>query len=84
MPKFYQFSYEKSAKEIGSKIRDLYTQNTITDYKETFKNFKERYNNVIHQKLIEKYLNNIESLYKYISLKALSSTTLSITSLKVS
>ena len=65
MPKFYQFSYEKSAKEIGSKIRNLYTQNTITDYKETFKNFKERYNNVIHQKLIEKYLNNIESLYKY-------------------
>lgn len=65
MPKFYLFSYEKSAKEIGSKIRDLYTQNTITDYKETFKNFKERYNNVIHQKLIEKYLNNIESLYKY-------------------
>ena len=65
MPKFYQFSYEKSAKEIGSKIRDLYIQNTITDYKETFKNFKERYNNVIHQKLIEKYLNNIESLYKY-------------------
>ena len=65
MPKFYQFSYEKSAKEIGSKIRDLYIQNTITDYKETFKKFKERYNNVIHQKLIEKYLNNIESLYKY-------------------
>ena len=65
MPKFYQFSYEKSAKEIGSKIRDLYIQNTITDYKEAFKKFKERYNNVIHQKLIEKYLNNIESLYKY-------------------
>lgn len=65
MPKFYQFSYEKSAKEIGSKIRDLYIQNTITDYKENFKKFKERYNNVIHQKLIEKYLNNIESLYKY-------------------
>ena len=65
MPKFYQFSYEKSAKEIGSKIRDLYIQNTITDYKETFKRFKERYNNVIHQKLIEKYLNNIELLYKY-------------------
>lgn len=65
MPKFYQFSYEKSTKEIGSKIRDLYIQNTITDYKETFKKFKERYNNVIHQKLIEKYLNNIELLYKY-------------------
>ena len=65
MPKFYQFSYEKSPKEKGSKIRNLYIQNTITEYKEVLKKFKERYNNVIHQKLIEKYLNNIESLYKY-------------------
>ena len=65
MPKFYQFSYEKSPKEIGSKIRNLYIQNTITEYKEVLKKFKERYNNVIHQKLIEKYLNNVESLYKY-------------------
>lgn len=65
IPKFYKFSYEKNAKEIGSKIHDLYIQNTTTEFKETFKNFKERYNNVIHQKLIEKYLNNVESLYKY-------------------
>ena len=65
IPKFYKFSYEKNAKEIGSKIHDLYIQKTITDFKETFKNFKDRYNNVIHQKLIEKYLDNVEVLYKY-------------------
>ena len=65
IPKFYKFSYEKNAKEICSKIHDLYIQKTITEFKETFKTFKERYNNVIHQKLIEKYLNNVESLYKY-------------------
>ena len=65
MPKFYKFSYEKNAREIGSKINNLYVQKTITDFKDIFKRFKERYNNVIHQKLTEKYLNNIESLYKY-------------------
>ena len=65
MPRFYQFSYEKNAREIGSKLSSLYVQKTITNFKEVFKNFKERYNNVIHQKLIEKYLTNIESLYKY-------------------
>lgn len=65
MPKFYKFSYEKNAKEIGSKICSLYIQNTTTDFKEVFKRFKAKYNNVIHQKLIEKYLSNIESLYKY-------------------
>ena len=65
MPKFYKFSYEKNAKEIGSEINNLYVQKTITDFKDVFKRFKERYNNVIHQKLTEKYLNNIESLYKY-------------------
>ena len=65
IPKFYKFSYEKNAKDIGSKIHDLYIQKTTTEFKETFKNFKERYNNVIHRKLIEKYLNNVESLYKY-------------------
>lgn len=65
MPKFYKFSYEKNAREIGSKLCKLYIQRTITEYKEEFKKFKERYNNVIHQKLIEKYLNNVELLYKY-------------------
>ena len=54
MPKFYKFSYEKNAKEIGSKINNLYVQKTITDFKDVFKRL-----------LTEKYLNNIESLYKY-------------------
>ena len=65
MPKFYKFSYEKNAREIGSKLHNLYVQKTLIDFKDCFKKFKERYNNVIHQKLIEKYLINIESLYKY-------------------
>ena len=65
MPKFYKFSYEKNAREIGSKLHNLYVQKNLTDFKDCFKKFKERYNNVIHQKLIEKYLINIESLYKY-------------------
>ena len=65
MPKFYKFSYEKNAREIGSKLHNLYVQKTLTDFKDQFKKFKERYNNVIRQKLIEKYLTNIESLYKY-------------------
>lgn len=65
MPKFYKFSYEKNAREIGSKLCQLYIQKTVSDYKDMFSKFKQRYNNVIHQKLINKYLNNIESLYKY-------------------
>ena len=65
MPRFYKFSYEKNAKEIGSKLCKLYIQKTTSDYKDVFNKFKQRYNNVIHQKLIEKYLNNVESLYKY-------------------
>ena len=65
MPRFYKFSYEKNAKEIGSRLCELYVQKTTSDYKDVFNKFKQRYNNVIHQKLIEKYLNNVESLYKY-------------------
>lgn len=48
MPKFYKFSYEKNAREIGSKLHNLYVQKTLTDFKDQFKKFKERYNNVIH------------------------------------
>lgn len=64
-PKFYKYTSERSSKNVVGKIRALYTQKTITEYKETLKIFKTTYNNVIHQKLIEKYLNNIESIYKY-------------------
>lgn len=65
IPKFYKFSYEKDSKKLSSKIHSLYTQKTITDFKQVFTEFKAKYNNVIHQKLIEKYLNNIENIYKY-------------------
>ena len=65
VPKFYKYTTEKSSKNVVGRIRSLYTQKTIAEYKETFKAFKTTYNNVIHQKLIEKYLSNIESVYKY-------------------
>ena len=65
MPKFYKFSFEKNAREIGSKIHSLYVQKTLTDYKDVFEKFKARYNNAIHQRLIEKYLSNVEYFYKF-------------------
>lgn len=65
MPKFYKFSFEKNAREIGSKIHSLYVQKTLTDYKDVFDKFKARYNNAIHQRLIEKYLSNVECFYKF-------------------
>lgn len=67
VPKFYKYTSEKSSKQVGSKLFMLYTQKTLTDFKEKFNLFKKTYNNVLHQKLIEKYLNNVEGLYKYSS-----------------
>ena len=65
MPKFFKYITEKSERAIGSKIHNLYTRKTVTDFREDFERFKKEYTNVIHQKLIEKYLTNVESLYKY-------------------
>ena len=65
IPRFYKYTHEKDAKKIASKLHSLYTQKTLTECKEELKKFNEIYNNVIQQKLIEKYLNNIENLYKY-------------------
>ena len=65
VPKFYKYTAEKDAKKLASKIHSLYTQKTLTNCKETLKNFNELYNNAIHQKLSQKYLSNIENLYKY-------------------
>lgn len=64
-PKFYKYTSERSSKNVVGKIKALYTQKTISDYKNTLKAFKDTYNNVIHQKLIEKYLSNVENIYKY-------------------
>lgn len=65
LPKFYKYTSEKSNKTIASKLFGLYTQKTLSDFKNVLDIFKKTYNNVIHQKLIEKYLGNVESLYKY-------------------
>lgn len=65
IPKFYKYTHEKDAKKIASKLHSLYTQKTLTECKAELKKFSEIYNNVIQQKLIEKYLNNIENLYKF-------------------
>ena len=64
-PKFFMYSSERSSMKIASIIHSLYTQKTLGAYKETLKTFNETYNNAIHQKLVEKYLANIEGLYKY-------------------
>ena len=64
-PKFYKYTTERNGNKLASKLHNLYTQKTITDFRTSFDNFKKEYNNVIHQKLIEKYLSNTESLYKY-------------------
>ncbi len=65
IPKFYKYSVEKDAKKLASKLHAIYTQRTLTECKNELKKFGMLYNNVIQQKLIEKYLSNIESLYKY-------------------
>ncbi len=65
VPKFYKYTVEKDAKKLASKLHSLYTQKTLTECKEELKKFNEIYNNAIHQKLVQKYFNNIENLYKY-------------------
>ena len=45
-PKFYKYISESSSKNIAGKIKELYVQKTIEDYKNVFKAFSERYNNV--------------------------------------
>jgi len=64
-PKFYKYTSDKDSKKIAGKIHKLYTQKTITEFKKQFEFFKSNYNNIIHQKLIEKYLSNVEAIYKY-------------------
>lgn len=65
--RFYKYTSERSSKKVVSMIHSLYTQNTLNDFKNNFEIFKNVYNNVIHKKLIEKYLCNLESVYKYSS-----------------
>lgn len=64
-PKFEKYTSEKSSRKVFSRIHRLYAQSTLNAFKDEFTSFKNEYNNVIHQKLIEKYLNNVEGYYKY-------------------
>ena len=64
-PKYYKYTNERNAKKLASKIKELYVQKTLAEYQNCQKQFNETYNNAIHQKLSQKYLNNIENLYKY-------------------
>lgn len=65
IPKFDKYTHERSARKIASKLHALYVQDTLNQYKDELKNFTQIYNNSIHQKLIQKYLSNVENLYKY-------------------
>ena len=65
IPKYYKYTSERNVQNLASKLHALYTQKTLADFNENFKRFSETYNNAIHKKLAEKYLNNIENQYKY-------------------
>lgn len=64
-PKFYKYISERSSRNIAGRIKELYVQKTLEDYKNIFKIFNEKYNNVIHKNLTKKYLSNVENTYKY-------------------
>lgn len=63
-PKFYKYTNERSSSKLASVLHELYTLRTAEEFKKKFEMFKSLYNNSIHQKLIEKYLGNIDSYYK--------------------
>lgn len=63
--RFNKYVSEKSSRKVATRIHRLYSQNTLNDYKNEFNGFTETYNNIIHKKLIKKYLNNLEGYYKY-------------------
>ena len=65
--KFDKYTSERSSRKVMSRIHRLYSQPTMNEFQNEFNSFKETYNNIIHQKLIEKYLVNVEGYYKYSS-----------------
>lgn len=65
VPKFHKYTHEKDSRKLASRIHSLYTQKTLTECKNELNNFQDIYNNSIQKKLVQKYLSNIENLYKY-------------------
>lgn len=64
IPKFYKYSLDRDQKKVSRRLYSLYTQNSLEEFKNIFTEFSQTYNNAIQKKLIEKYLNNIENIYK--------------------
>ena len=65
MPLFYKYTSTINQRCVGTRLIKLYLSNSINDYKVSLEMFKKEFNNSIHQKLIKKYLVNVEALYKY-------------------
>lgn len=65
IPIFCKYTAEKNARKLASKLHSLYTQRTLTECKNELNIFSSTYNNAIQQKLIQKYFNNMDNLYKY-------------------
>ena len=63
--KFTKYITEKTYDKVSSLIYKLYSQPTLKEFRNELAIFKDTYNNAIHQKLIDKYLVNLEASYKY-------------------
>ena len=63
--RFNKYITEKTYDKVFSLIYKLYSQPTLKEFKNELAIFKDTYNNAIHQKLIDKYLVNLEACYKY-------------------
>ena len=66
-PKFFKYTPEKDAKKVAGRLHNLYTQKTLNEFKDSMHACNDMYNNGMQQKLVHKYLGNIENLYKYSS-----------------
>lgn len=63
--KLYEYIPERDSRILSNKIFELFSQPTLEDFKRVQSEFKKTYNNMLYQKLMEKYLKNVEGYYKY-------------------
>ena len=64
--KFMIYFSDNFSTKIKEEIKQLFLQDNIKDYDNIFTFFKDKYNdNIILKNLIDKYLINIDKLYKY-------------------
>lgn len=63
---FYKYFSDKFSTKIKEEIKSLFLQENLNDYENIFIFFKEKYKSyVIIVELINRYLSNIDKLYKY-------------------